>query len=153
MKWTIQKGLRSDKLIHPEKGTCLILKRTAKGTQLMAPDKEIIGQIQRNDPSGYAILGETRGECILTTAPQDSFLRLPMVTQAAIVYGDETFRLEQAQSRRFSIRRGGCEIGEMTGMLGRCPTIEIHEPLPAPTAALLYAVASMMLHEDDLEIV
>lgn len=153
MVWKMKKGIMRSCVY----GKGVLVARISKkmgGYYIADASGENMLSILRNIPCHLEISGNGgEGSAEIQLAEETSFLCPPRAECLILQWERRFYRIEQSVSRDFRIFHTEAEIGRIENMLKRMPKLDLQDGEPPEFAALIFALADCMLHEDDVYIV
>ncbi|WMJ90264.1 hypothetical protein [Anaerocolumna sp. MB42-C2] len=151
MVWKVKRTLLKYTVYHPDHSK--IVRITVKRGSYIIEDamgKNIVF-ICENRPFNLTINGNAGdGSADIELEVTDSLVRPPRATQLTLHWNGAIYTINQTDRRDFQIYRSGLQLGNITGILKRTAFVELPDDETMKFAALLYALADRMLHEDDI---
>ena len=151
MVWKVKRTLLNYTVFHPDHSK--IVRITAKRGSYSIED--VMGKgivfITENRPFNLTINSSAGdGSADIELEVTDSLVRPPRAVQLRLHWNGTIYTINQTNRRDFKIYRSELQIGNITGILKRSACIELPDDETTEFAALLYALADRMLHEDDI---
>ena len=154
MKWSVANWFR--KTLYDANGRrCARVKHTSKGYFAFDMEGRLMVSVRRaKQERHYEIEAWSKAldaQLLLADARKVPWFRAPRADQIRLEWEGIPVALKQLENRDFSIAEGAAR-GSIQGMLGRKAVIDT-TIAGMEWAALLYILAHIMLHEDDLAVV
>ena len=153
MEWKIRHGLFRTVLLDGSGKGSIVIRIGGR----LALTKETGGRnlcrMERGESLTVHMQGSPEGSAVMTLKESGSIVFAPRAERCVISLADASLSLRQTQKRDFIITEGDVPIGSITGMLCRTTRLNLPEKISRDVTAALYALAWMMLREDDLELV
>lgn len=153
MIWKVKKGIRQHTLFGDGQGaTGYICGKNGK-YKILNKDKQPVYFITEETPLIMQIQGEGEGTAKIILSREQSLISPPRAAQLILSWGNTLITMVQSEKRVYVIRHGQNMVGKITGILNYTATVSLDDTIPCEMAALLYALALRMLHEDDVVII
>lgn len=155
MNWTVSKGLFKSTLHGTTPGMGLAIYHKGASYALVDDSRKTVFTVTAQGPLRYIIAGaaEATGSAELVLADKAPAFFPPRAAWLHLRLEDKAYQLEQCENRDFIVYANDAAIGTITSMLQRKPLLSLPDTMGAVYAALLYTLALIMLHEDDMALV
>ena len=155
MNWSVSKGLFKSTLHGTTPGMGLAIYHKGPSYAIVDDSRKTVFTITAQGELQYRIEGDADqdGNAELVLADKAPAFFPPRAVWLHAKLGNKQYKLKQCKNRDFIVYADDAEIGILTGMLQRKPQLILPDTMGAVYAALLYTLALIMLHEDDIELV
>lgn len=153
MIWKVKKEIHQQMIYAESQEIVAIICKKQGDYIIFDKQRQPLYRVLEKTPVSMRILGNREGNAVIMLSESQTLTRPPRAEQLILTLDNLKFLIQQSEKRSYTILREQKTVGMITGILKCTATIRLDDAKTFEMAALFYALALRMLHEDDIEIV